>query len=312
MKKLYFIFLLLLSITSSAQLVKFVNPFIGTGGHGHTFPGATAPFGFCQLSPDTRIDGSWDGCGGYHYSDSVIYGFSHTHLSGTGVSDYGDILLMPVTKEMRLNDYQYKSTFSHKNEKAEAGYYQVFLNNPKVNVELTTSRHCGFHKYTFPNNTETYVVLDLKHRDEVLDSKMEQIDAYTIRGYRFSKAWATNQKIFFEIKFAQEIDNILYEPNDDKSQTANIDISKCQHALIKLKKGFSKPVNPAPYQIVNVKVGISGVDEAGAHNNLEKVIPHWDFEKTKKEVQDEWEKELGKITVNGVEKGVDEKEKKII
>ncbi len=306
MKKIYFIFVLLFSFTSSAQLVNYVNPFIGTGGHGHTFPGATAPFGFCQLSPDTRIDGSWDGCGGYHYSDSVIYGFSHTHLSGTGVSDYGDILLMPVTKEMRLNDYQYKSTFNHNNEKAEAGYYQVFLNEPKINVELTTSRHCGFHKYTFPNNTETYVVLDLKHRDEVLDSKMEQIDAHTIRGYRFSKAWATNQKIFFEIKFEQEIENILYETNDEKSQTMNVDVEKSHHALIKLK------INNSTLKIAKLKIGISGVDEEGAHNNLEIEIPHWDFEKTKKEVQAEWEKELSKITVNGVEEGVDEKEKKII
>lgn len=279
------------------DVTQFVNPFIGTGGHGHTFPGATAPFGFCQLSPDTRIDGSWDGCGGYHYSDSIIYGFSHTHLSGTGVSDYGDILLMPVTRKMRLDDYQYKSRFSHQKEKAQAGYYQVYLEDPKVNVELTTSRRSGFHKYTYPSNAETYVVLDLAHRDELLDSRMDMVDKHTIRGYRYSKAWATNQKVFYEIKFEQEIERIMYEPPSMGSKTHAIPLQKSKRALIKLKKSYSKAVNPAPTQTVHIKVGISGVDMKGAQKNLEAEIPHWDFKKTLKWVQDEWNKELGKIRI---------------
>lgn len=275
--------------TEAQNLYSLVNPFIGTGGHGHTFPGATAPFGFCQLSPDTRIDGSWDGCGGYHYSDSIIYGFSHTHLSGTGVSDYGDILVMPIVNEMALNNYQYQSPFYHKTEKADAGYYKVFLEKPKIEVELTTSRRCGFHQYTFPNNTNHYVVLDLKHRDEVLESKMEQIDAHTIRGYRYSKAWAQNQKIFFEIQFEDEIENIIYEAAPSPSPTMILRTDKSLHAIIQLKKKNSNTVK--------IKVGLSGVDETGAHENLQNEIPHWDFYKTKKWVQDEWNKELSKIEV---------------
>jgi len=297
-----FIFLLLLPFTSEAQnLVKFVNPFVGTGGHGHTFPGATAPFGFCQLSPDTRIDGSWDGCGGYHYSDSVIYGFSHTHLSGTGVSDYGDILLMPVTRKMRLDDYQYKSNFLHKSEKAVAGYYRVFLEQTRVGVELTTSRRCGFHQYTFAPKDEQYVVLDLAHRDELLESRMDMVDSHTIRGYRFSKAWATNQKIFFEIKFEQEIERILYEPTEMGSKTHAISLQESPRALIKLKKKGGANSVKGENRIVRVKVGLSGVDMKGAQKNLAEEIPHWNFNKTKKWVQDEWNRELSKIEVSDTE-----------
>ena len=191
-------------ISDIVNLTSLVNPFIGTGGHGHTFPGPTMPFGACQVSPDTRLEG-WDGCSGYHHSDSVIYGFSHTHLSGTGCSDYGDILLMPVTKEMKLDNYQYASKFSHGREKAHAGYYEVFLDDPQVKVELTSTLHGGYHRYKYPINAEQYVVLDLKHRDELLDSRMLQIDDFTIKGYRFSKAWAKNQKVYFEIKFSKPI-----------------------------------------------------------------------------------------------------------
>ena len=294
MKKIFLLLILLPSILSAQKLVDYVNPFIGTGGHGHTFPGATAPFGFCQLSPDTRIDGSWDGCGGYHYSDSIIYGFSHTHLSGTGVSDYGDILLMPVTRKMRLDNYQYKSKFLHLSEKAAPGYYRVFLEETKVGVQLTTSRRCGFHKYTFRPQDETFVVLDLAHRDELLESRMHMVDKHTIRGYRFSKAWATNQKVFYEIKFEQEIERILYQPRKLSSKTHAIPLQRSPRALIKLKRTAKN----GEYQTVKVKVGISGVDEEGARKNLTTEIPHWDFDKTKKWVLDEWEKELGKIQVS--------------
>src|SRR5438445_7413064 len=140
--------LLLLPIVVSAQqsLTRYVDPFIGTGGHGHTFPGATMPFGMVQLSPDTRLTG-WDGCSGYHYSDSVIYGFSHTHLSGTGISDYGDVMLMPMMGEPSLDPKIYSSKFSHKNEKASAGFYSVKLDDDNIDVELTATARVGNHKY---------------------------------------------------------------------------------------------------------------------------------------------------------------------
>ena len=182
-----------------------VNPFVGTGGHGHTFPGATLPFGMMQLSPDTRLDG-WDGCSGYHYSDSYIYGFSHTHLSGTGVSDYGDILLMP-TNTVNFNNGAdgkkgYRAHFSHQSEIAEPGYYKVQLDSTDIEVELTVSRRSGIHKYQFPTADNQIVILDLEHRDQLIDYSFKQHDSYTISGFRHSKAWAEKQMLFYFIQFS--------------------------------------------------------------------------------------------------------------
>ena len=148
-----------------------INPFVGTGGHGHTFPGATVPFGMVQLSPDSRLEG-WDGCGGYHFTDSVLYGFSHTHLSGTGVSDYGDILLMPLTGETQWDngsengpDSGYASRFDKNTEVAEAGYYKANLTDYNITAELTATARVGLHRYAFPADAEPKVMLDLHHRD---------------------------------------------------------------------------------------------------------------------------------------------------
>jgi len=133
------------------DFTQYVNPFNGTAEHGHTFPGASLPFGMIQLSPDSRLEG-WDGCSGYHYSDSIIYGFSHTHLNGTGCSDYGDILIMPSNASYKINNKEYASEFNHAQEFASPGFYSVFLKNYKIKAELTTTLRCGFHKYTFSKN----------------------------------------------------------------------------------------------------------------------------------------------------------------
>ena len=283
MKKLLpFILLILVSCQKEQKhLTDYVNPFIGTGGHGHTYPGASAPFGMVQLSPDSRLDG-WDGCGGYHYSDSIIYGFSHTHLSGTGVSDYGDILLMPTTGEMHLNNGAdgnpgYSSKFSHENETAKAGFYQVFLENYNVNVELTTSQRAGFHKYTFQKDEAAQVVLDLEHRDRLLDYKIELLDSNTLQGIRYSDNWAREQKVHFYMQFSEQLQNITF---NEKQSVAGISFGKLQTPLL-------------------IKVGISAVSTEGAKANLQAEIPHWDFEKTKAETTDIWEKELSKIIVEG-------------
>ena len=177
-----------------------VNPFTGTGGHGHTYPGATVPHGMVQLSPDTRLTG-WDGCSGYHYSDSFIYGFSHTHLSGTGVSDYGDILLMPMQGTPSPDQNVYGSSFTHSEESASPGYYSVMLKDDNIFAEFTSTARTGMHHYTFPNAQGNSVILDLKHRDEVIESSLNVIDSVTITGLRRSKAWATNQSVYFVIKF---------------------------------------------------------------------------------------------------------------
>ena len=271
------------------KLTKYVNPFIGTGGHGHTFPGAALPFGACQLSPDTRLEG-WDGCSGYHYSDSVIYGFSHTHLSGTGCSDYGDILLMPTTKEVSMKNYDYASVFSHKNEHAGAGHYSVLLDKWNIGVNLTCTKRVGIHEYNFPAGKEQFVVLDLKHRDEVLDSKLEVVNDSTVRGYRFSKAWAKNQKVFFYMQFSRPFKEVRYATDQKPgSETSPIIFERQLHALF----FFGKNDQP-----LLVKVGISGVDEEGAEKNMEAEAPGWDFDQYVKQADLAWEKELSKIKIN--------------
>lgn len=261
-------------------LITYVNPFIGTGGHGHTYPGATMPFGMMQLSPDTRLDG-WDGCSGYHYSDEYIYGFSHTHLSGTGVSDYGDILLMP-TNEVNYNNGAdgkkgYRAHFSHDNEVAEAGYYKVHLDSTNIDVELTVSERSGVHKYTFPSAENQVVILDLNHRDELLSGLIDRVSDTEIKGHRHSKAWATNQKLFYYMKFSHPFEE--WRLYDTILSTRSI----------KLKNPNNEPVF--------VKIGISAVDVEGAKKNLEAEIGEKSFEEVKKLAQDTWEQQLEKIVI---------------
>src|SRR6266496_776412 len=204
-----FLLLLPLGIVAQRDLTRYVDPFIGTGGHGHTYPGATLPFGMVQLSPDTRLTG-WDGCSGYHYSDRTIYGFSHTHLSGTGISDYGDLLFMPTIGEVFLNatsDSQhargYASGFSHHNETARPGYYRVKLDN-NILAELTTTARVGFHRYSYPLHTNVgNLIVDLTHRDTVLDSYLRVVDTTHIEGFRRSESWARNQVVYFVAEFSE-------------------------------------------------------------------------------------------------------------
>ncbi|MEH6537108.1 MAG: GH92 family glycosyl hydrolase [Psychroserpens sp.] len=271
-------------------LIEYVNPFIGTGGHGHTYPGATMPFGMMQLSPDTRLDG-WDGCSGYHYSDSYIYGFSHTHLSGTGVSDYGDILLMP-TNAINFNNGSnekagYRAHFSHDNEIAQPGYYKVHLDSTEIEVELTVSKRSGIHKYQYPSGNNQYMIFDLDHRDQILDYKIKKVNDSTISGFRHSKAWATDQRLFYTIQFSKSIKNITYEENGTP-------ISKnYKYQSKKAAIEFENPNNDPIY----VKIGISAVDEAGATKNLKQEIGNKTFDQVKKEAQDIWETQLDKIVV---------------
>jgi predicted alpha-1,2-mannosidase len=266
-------------------LINFVNPFIGTGGHGHTYPGATMPFGMIQLSPDTRLEG-WDGCSGYHYSDSVIYGFSHTHLSGTGVSDYGDILLMP-TNTINFNNGAngkkgYRAHFSHANEIAAPGYYKVKLDTTNIEVELTVSKRSGMHKYQFPSAENQIVILDLLHRDKVLEANIHKISDTEIQGYRFSDAWATDQRLYFYIKTSHSFNDILQSPPEQG-----------MHGGRKTALTFNNPNNDPIY----IKIGISAVDEEGARKNLEKEIADKSFEDIKKEAQGIWEQQLNKIVI---------------
>ena len=255
---------------SSEKLTSFVNPFIGTGGHGHTYPGATMPFGMMQLSPDTRLDG-WDGCSGYHYSDEYIYGFSHTHLSGTGVSDYGDVLLMP-TNTVNFNNGAdgksgYRAHFSHENETASPGFYKVLLDDTNIEVELTVSKRSGIHQYTFPKNSKQIVILDLAHRDKVLSSEIKILSKTEITGHRHSDAWAKDQRLFFNIQFSRPYKKVTFL-ND-----------KTEGEMVKAAFEF----DASEGNELEIKVAISAVDEAGAKKNLEAEIGNKTFQQIKEE-----------------------------
>lgn len=289
----FFFLLLLLPAYLQAQtnFTSLVNPFIGTGGHGHTFPGASRPFGMMQLSPDTRLEG-WDGCSGYHYSDSLVYGFSHTHLSGTGIADYCDILLMPFTGEVQWKNKDYASPFSHKNEEARPGYYGVLLDKFNIRAGLTTSVRSGMHQYTYDASaTEGKVLLDLQHRDEVLASSLEMVNETTVRGMRRSRSWAKDQVIYFYLQF----DRPFREPviaRDDVSAPGLLSASGKN-----IKACFSFPLG-ADKQ-VKIRIGISGVSMENAQRNLEAEIPGWDFGTLRKEAEAAWNRELGRIEVRG-------------
>ena len=264
----------------------FVNPFIGTGGHGHTYPGAIAPFGMVQLSPDTRLTG-WDGCSGYHFSDSVVYGFSHTHLSGTGVSDYCDVLLMPTVGKAVFSNAEYSSSFRKSSEKAEPGYYTVFLDKPQVKAELTALPRVGVHRYTFPATKNANILLDLEHRDEVTDSWIEVVSNTEVRGFRRSKAWANNQVIYFVIRFSKPFDAATFDPKSKAIGKAGKYL-KCNFGF-QTKKG----------EQVVAKVGISAVDMDGAKANLDAEMKGFSFDSVRKQTFASWNRELSKIEVSG-------------
>lgn len=242
-----------------------------------------------QLSPDTRLTG-WDGCSGYHYSDSSIFGFSHTHLSGTGCSDYGDVLLMPMVNKYSFVNSVYSSAFSHSNEKASPGYYKVLLDNG-VTVELTASKRTGFHKYTYPQGQTPYVVLDLTHRDEVIESYAEVVNDTLIRGLRRSKAWAKDQWVYFVIQFSKPIKEFGLAVND----TIQKAIKKAEGKNVKAYFSFKDETD----NVLMIKLGISAVSIEGALKNMSNEIQGWDFDFQKEAAKQEWNKELGKIEVEG-------------
>lgn len=262
---------------NAQSLINKVNPFIGTGGHGHTYPGATAPFGMVQLSPDTRLDG-WDGCGGYHYDDSICYGFSHTHLSGTGVSDYGDLLIRPGLQPL---------SFQHKNEKAHPGYYSVAFNNG-VFAEMTAGTREGMHHYRFAPGQKPVIVVDLEHRDFVTDGHFDALNTPVaegknrmhVYGHRFSKAWAEDQQFFFDLWFSEKADSVVVIKQKGKQQRA---------------VAIYFPVTTSDIYI-HAGVSFSGWLKSGG---FEIKATATAFETLKNETEKDWEKQLGKIVIKG-------------
>ncbi len=298
--KLCVCFLLLsANVFAQTNYAKLVNPFIGTGGHGHTYPGATTPHGMVQLSPDTRLEG-WDGCGGYHYDDNYIFGFSHTHLSGTGIPDYCDILVMPMAGKPSPDNKIYGSNFSHKNEKASSGYYSALLDKGNIQTEFTTTERVGFHHYSFSNANDNTIILDLKHRDEVIESSLKIEDSVTVSGMRRSKSWAQNQYIFFVMKFSKPMKN--YGIWNEEKLLDNMSEQSISSKNIKAFFQFDLAADKNIY----VKVALSPVGVEGAKKNLAAELLGWDFENTKLVAEKKWNTELAKIEVTG-----DEEKKKI-
>lgn len=313
---------------SSANYIQYVNPLIGTQKMGHTFPGATVPFGAVQLSPDTdqqphNIGGKYNPdaykyCAGYQYDDETIVGFSHTHFSGTGHSDLGDFLIMPTVGELNLepgdkNDSStgFRSKFSHENETAEPNYYKVLLEDDNILAEMTTTTRVGFHQYTFPESDNAHIILDLMHGIYNYDDKnvwtfVRVENDRRIVGYRQTNGWARTRTVYFAMEFSKPFKNYgfkNYEKQDYKGFWRKFDQTKnfpeAAGKQIRAYFDFDTKAN----EKVQVKFALSPVSTEGAMNNLKTETPDWDFEKVKKAGQNEWNKELGKIAVTADNKG---------
>ncbi len=298
-KKIFSIILIVLTFSTYAQnkkLIEYVDPFIGTGGHGHTYPGATLPFGMMQLSPDTGIEG-WDWCSGYHYSDNSIMGFSHTHLSGTGATDLADILFMPTVGELKFipgskeNPGEgYRSSFKHENEKASPGYYSVYLDDYKVKAELTVSYRAGLHKYSFPKSYSSNIIIDLKHGlDSDQEGYIKFVSNTQIEGMRKSNGWAQEHSVYFVADFSKPFTQFGTVTDEIVKEGSRKASGKNVKAFVR----FTTNDN----EVILVRIGISAVSAEGARKNLEKEIPDFDFEKIKTQAEKIWEKELNRIQV---------------
>ncbi len=276
------------------RLARFVDPFIGTGGHGHTFPGAAVPYGMVQLSPDSGNQG-WDWCSGYHRSDTAIAGFTHTHLSGTGIGDLCDILVMPTLAGQEMPG-DVRSPFSHDKERASAGYYSVDLLAHNIRAELTVTRRVGLHRYQFSRVTppaQPAIVIDLGHAlnsDAPTDTRIAIEGPTTISGYRRSTGWARDQVVYFVARFSSPIvGSVLGGGDGDASNEAREAQGK------KVKGVFRFTLRPGDPLLV--KVGISAVSIDGARKNLDREVSGWDFDAIRGDAEEAWERKLARVRV---------------
>lgn len=304
MKRLYILaFLAMLLTTSSCILkqddaTKYVDPLIGTGGHGHTYPGASLPFGMVQLSPDTRTD-NWDACSGYHASDSSIIGFSHTHLSGTGCGDYGDIRMMPIAGDVQLNvgpientSAGYRSAFDPKEEVVAPAYYSVPLKDYGVLAELTATTRTGMHRYTFPEGKDAHLIIDLKEStraEEILGSSIQFISDHEVVGVRRTSSWAANHPVYFYASFSQPFSSYsIYDHGEHKEEVEQLESDHIK-AVIDFD---SLQAN----QLI-VKVALSAVSVDGAKANMEEENDEWNFDAVRQDGINAWNDKLTKVTV---------------
>lgn len=279
------------------DFTSYVDPYIGTGGHGHVFMGANVPFGFIQLGP-TSIPQTWDWTSGYHISDTTVIGFSHTHLSGTGIGDLSDVLLMPVVGQPRLergNEGEQNSGmwsyFTRSNERVAPGYYATFLDRYGIGVELTATKRVGFHQYHFPQSQQAAIIIDLNNGqcwDTPVEAELKKLDEQTIAGYRYSKGWANNQRVYFVARFSKPFKNI--ELFDAESNHTGDEI-KARRVIGRVN--FETESN----ETILVKVALSPVSIENANLNMQQELPDWDFNATREEARKRWNEELSKIAV---------------
>lgn len=272
----------------------YVDPYIGSGAHGHVFVGAGVPFGAVQVGPENIFKG-WDWCSGYHYSDSIVIGFSHTHLSGTGCSDLGDILLMPYAGQMRTAKGEQNniegaasSYYSHANESVKPGYYSLLMDNG-VKVELTATERVAMHRYTYPEGDTHRLLINLKEGldDHAYATYLKKIDEYTVEGYRFSKGWSPRHKVFFVLKCDQPIDSLTLFADDKAIQNDELEGESV--------KGIITFKGDVPTALV--KVAISSVSCENALVNLRTELSHWDFDEVCKEAKRKWNDQLACINI---------------
>jgi predicted alpha-1,2-mannosidase len=278
------------------DLASYVDPYIGTDYHGHVFLGASVPFGAMQLGPTNYTQG-WDWCSGYHYSDSLLIGFSHMHLSGTGIGDLGDILVMPYTGELKISrgtveNYKagFGSKYSHDQETAQAGYYAVHVLDYDIKAELTASERVGLHRYTFPKSDNAHIAIDLGFGtgwDAPVDTHIEQVDETTIVGYRFSTGWSKDQRVWFAMKLSKPLAEL--QVYDGENLVGSAAQGKALVALL----NFATEEN----DVLTIKVGISPVSSENALANIEAEVPHWDFDQVVADARSAWNNELSKITI---------------
>ena len=308
--------------SAPTDLIQFVDPFIGTEKMGHVYPGATTPFGAVQLSPASNIqtmfqeDGSYNKptykyCAGYQYDDETIFGFAHTHFSGTGHADLGDFLVMPTTGDLTLEPGTadgkpgFHSKFSHDNEHAEPGYYSVLLDDYNIKAELTTSDRVGFHQYTFPESDNAHIILDLIYNIYNYDGKgvwtfVRVENDHLITGYRQTNGWARNKKVYFAMVFSRPFTSYGHEryekvPYNGFYRRFNEKENFPEMAGRDIRAYFN--FDTKKDEQIKVKFALSSVSTDGAMKNLKAEIPHWDFDQVKKESQDRWNKELSKVVV---------------
>lgn len=301
-RQLSLLLLVLFGVNTFAQqknsLTQFVDPLIGSAKHGHVFVGANVPFGAVQLGPNNIMEG-WDWCSGYNYVSNTITGFAHTHLSGTGIGDLGDVSIMPATGKLIMDKGNtpdgdgYLSKFSHKNEVAKAGYYSVLLDKYAIKAELTSTERVGFHQYSFEKNAQNpHIIIDLIEGigwDKPIESSLKQVDENTIVGHRNSKGWANDQRLYFVIKLSQPIKNlILYDSTSVKSGKS------LKGVKLKAAVEFASLNNDK----LQIKVALSPVSIENAILNLNTELPGWDFASTVNIADAKWNKELSKVKID--------------